>query len=70
VLCAPGEFAAVKSGLEKAGLKPELAEITMKATTEIALAGDEAARMRRLLEVLEGLDDVQDVYTTAALEDS
>ena len=70
VLCAPGEFAAVKSGLEKAGLKPELAEITMKATTEIALAGDEAARMRRLLEVLEGLDDVQDVYTTAALEDA
>ncbi|HKI64325.1 MAG TPA: YebC/PmpR family DNA-binding transcriptional regulator, partial [Burkholderiales bacterium] len=49
VLCAPGEFAAVKSGLEKAGLKPELAEITMKATTEIALAGDEAGRMRRLL---------------------
>ena len=70
VLCAPGEFAAVKSGLEKAGLKPELAEITMKATTEIALAGDEAGRMRRLLEALESLDDVQDVYTTAALEDA
>jgi len=70
VLCAPGEFAAVKSGLEKAGLKPELAEITMKATTEIALAGDEAGRMRRLLDALESLDDVQDVYTTAALEDA
>jgi len=70
VLCAPGEFAAVKSGLEKAGLKPELAEITMKATTEIALAGDEAARMRRLLDALESLDDVQDVYTTAVLEDA
>jgi len=70
VLCAPGEFAAVKSGLEKAGLKPELAEITMKATTEIALAGDEAGRMRRLLEALESLDDVQDVYTTGVLEDA
>jgi len=70
VLCAPGGFAAVKSGLEKAGLKPELAEITMKATTEIALAGDEAGRMRRLLDALEGLDDVQDVYTTAALDDA
>jgi transcriptional/translational regulatory protein YebC/TACO1 len=70
VLCAPGEFAAVKAGLEKAGLKPELAEITMKATTEIALGLDEVARMRRLLEALEGLDDVQNVYTTAVLEEA
>ena len=70
VLCAPGEFAAVKAGLDKAGLKPELAEITMKATNDTALAGDEAARMRRLLEALEGLDDVQNVYTTAVLEDA
>jgi YebC/PmpR family DNA-binding regulatory protein len=70
VLCAPGEFAAVKAGLDKAGLKPELAEITMKATTDTALAADEAARMRRLLEALEGLDDVQNVYTTAVLEDA
>lgn len=70
VLCAPGEFAAVKAGLEKAGLKPELAEITMKATTEIALGEDDVARMRRLLEALEGLDDVQNVYTTAVLEDA
>ena len=70
VLCAPGEFAAVKAGLDKAGLKPELAEITMKATAETTLAGDEAGRMRRLLEALEGLDDVQNVYTTAVLEDA
>ncbi|MGH8747731.1 MAG: YebC/PmpR family DNA-binding transcriptional regulator [Burkholderiales bacterium] len=70
VLCAPGAFAAVKAGLEQAGRKPELAEITMKPTTDIALAGHEAARMRRLLEALEGLDDVQDVYTTAVLEDA
>ena len=70
VLCAPGKFAGVKVGLDKAGLKPELAEISMKPTTEIALAGDEAARMRRLLEALEGLDDVQNVYTTAVLEDA
>jgi YebC/PmpR family DNA-binding regulatory protein len=70
VLCAPGEFPDVKADLEKAGLKPELAEITMKATTETALGEDEAARMRRLLEALEGLDDVQYVYTTAVLEDA
>ena len=70
VLCAPGGFGAVKAGLEKAGLKPGLAEITMKASTEIALAADEATRMRRLLDALESLDDVQNVYTTAVLEDA
>jgi YebC/PmpR family DNA-binding regulatory protein len=70
VICAPGDFATVKSALEKAGLKPELAEITMKPTTEVALTGDDAVKMRRLLDALEGLDDVQQVYTTAALADA
>ena len=70
VLCAPGDFEAVKEALEKAGLKPEIAEVTQKATTEAALAGDEAERMRRLLEALEGLDDVQNVHTTAVLEEA
>jgi YebC/PmpR family DNA-binding regulatory protein len=68
LLCAPADFAAVKEALAKAGLKAELAEVTMKPTAEAPLAGDEAARMRRLLEALEGLDDVQDVYTTAVLD--
>ena len=68
VICAPADFAAVKEALEKAGLKPELAEITMKPTTEAALAGDDAARMRQLLEALENLDDVQNVYTTAVVD--
>jgi len=70
VICAPGDFAVVKAALEKANLKPELAEITMKPTTEAALAGDDAAKMRRLLDALETLDDVQQVYTTAVLEDA
>ena len=70
VVCAPGDFAAVKTALEKAGLKPELAEITMKPSGEVTPAGDDAARTRRLLEALEALDDVQQVYTTAALEDA
>ena len=70
VLCAPNDFAAVKSQLEEAGLKPELAEVTMKPGTEVALEGEDAGRMRRLLEVLENLDDVQEVYTTAALADA
>jgi YebC/PmpR family DNA-binding regulatory protein len=68
VISAPGDFASVKMALERAGLKPELAELTMKPSSESALAGDEAARMRRLLEALESLDDVQDVHTTAVID--
>jgi len=68
LICAPGDFAAVKAALEKAGLKAEYAEITMKPVNETPLAGEDAARMRRLLEALEGLDDVQDVYTSAVLD--
>jgi YebC/PmpR family DNA-binding regulatory protein len=66
--CAPGDFVAVKAALDKAGLKPELAEITMKPAAEAQLRGGEAARMRQLLDALENLDDVQDVYTTAVID--
>ena len=69
VLCAPPDFDKVKTGLEKAGLKPELAEITMKPLNETVMTGDDAARMRRLLDALEAMDDAQDVYTTAALDE-
>src|SRR5437867_82196 len=68
LICAPADFAMVKAALQKAGLKPELAEITMKPNAESSLAGDEAASLRRLLEALENLDDVQDVYTTAVID--
>ena len=68
VLCAPNDFHAVSAALDKAGLKPELAEVTMKPTTEAQLAGDDAARMRQLLDALENLDDVQNVYTTAVID--
>ena len=68
VICAPGDFPTVKDALEKGGLKPELAEVTMKATAETALAGDDAARMQKLLDALDDLDDVQAVYTTAAMD--
>ena len=64
---APHDFEQVKSALEKAGLKPGIAEVTMKPQSEVALAGEDAAKMRRLLDALENLDDVQEVYTTAAL---
>ena len=68
VICAPGDFQAVGEALEKAGLKAEVAEVTMKAGAETVLGGDDAARMQKLLDALDDLDDVQSVYTTAALE--
>ena len=67
VVCAAADFAAVKAALEKAGLKAEVAEITMRPTTETVLAGDDATRMQKLLDVLEDLDDVQQVYTNAVI---
>jgi YebC/PmpR family DNA-binding regulatory protein len=68
VTTAPQEFAAVKAALEKAGFKAEFAEVTMKADNETVMAGDEAAKMQKLLDALENIDDVQDVYTTVVLE--
>ena len=68
LVCAPADFQAVKAALEKAGLRAELADVTMKPTLENTLAPEDAARMRRLLDALEGLDDVQDVYTTAVID--
>ncbi|MGO4395215.1 YebC/PmpR family DNA-binding transcriptional regulator [Variovorax sp. M-6] len=69
VLTAVGDFEAVKNALEAAGLKPEIAEVTMRAENTVELAGEEAARMQKLLDVLEDLDDVQDVYHNAALSE-
>ena len=68
LVCAPADFPAVKAALAKAGLKPELAEVTMKPTLENPLKDEDTARMRRLLEALESLEDVQDVYTTAVID--
>jgi YebC/PmpR family DNA-binding regulatory protein len=68
VISAPAEFDKVKAALEKAGLKPDAAEVTMKALNETALAGADAEKMRALLDALDELDDVQNVYTTAALD--
>jgi YebC/PmpR family DNA-binding regulatory protein len=69
VLCAAPDFEAVKNALEGAGLKPEIAEVTMRAENNIALAGEDAARMQKLLDVIEDLDDVQDVYHNAEIEE-
>ena len=67
VLSAPADFEAVQKALEAAGLKPELAEVTMRADTPVELTGDDAARMQKLLDVLEDLDDVQEVFHNAEL---
>ena len=69
VLCAPADFSQVKAALEGAGLKAEVAEITMKPMTESELDGDDAARMQKLLDVIENLDDVQQVYTNLDVSD-
>ena len=67
VICTPNDFQNVKSALEKAGLKPEVAEITMRAATDTELAGEDGAKMQKLLDALESLDDVQEVYTNAVI---
>jgi YebC/PmpR family DNA-binding regulatory protein len=67
VLCSPADFEAVKHALEAAGLKPELAEVTMRAENTIELTGEDAARMQKLLDVIEDLDDVQELYHNAEI---
>lgn len=69
VIAAPHDFAAVKTALGKSGFKPELAEVTMKPTVENVFKGEDAAKMQKLLDALENLDDVQEVYTTAVIEE-
>jgi|SRR5208282_2005193 len=68
VITAPHDFTKVKAALEQAKLEPELAEITMKPASEIELKSDDAVRMQKLIDALEVLDDVQEVYTNAVLE--
>jgi YebC/PmpR family DNA-binding regulatory protein len=70
VVTGPYDFVAVKDALAKAGLVPEFAEVTMKPATEVELRGEDAARMQKLLDALESIDDVQEVYTSAVLEET
>jgi transcriptional/translational regulatory protein YebC/TACO1 len=70
VICAPADFHSIKQALESAGLKPGLAEITMRALNETALSGDDAQKMQKLLDALENLDDVQQVYTNADFDET
>ena len=69
VITAASDFEAVKNALEAAGLKPDVAEVTMRAENTIDIAGEDAAKMQKLLDALEDLDDVQDVYHNASLDE-
>ena len=69
VVCGPGDFEAVKRGLEQAGFKAAMAEVTMKALSVTELDADESVKMQKLLDAIEDCDDVQEVYTTAVLSE-
>ncbi len=67
VLTAPQDFIEVKNKIEQRGLKPEFAEVVMKALNETNMIGEDALKMQKLLDAFDELDDVQEVYTTAIL---
>ena len=69
VITSPNDFITVKDALEAAGFKAEFSEVTMKPEGENAFTGDDAIKMQKLLDALENLDDVQEIYTTAVIEE-
>ncbi|RZL91223.1 MAG: YebC/PmpR family DNA-binding transcriptional regulator [Variovorax sp.] len=69
VLTAYADFEAIKNALEAAGFQPEVAEVTMRAENPVEVTGEDAAKMQKLLDVLEDLDDVQEVYHNAELSE-
>jgi len=69
VLTAYPDFEAVKNALEAAGLKPEVAEVTMRPENTIPLTGEDAAKMQKLLDMIEEIDDVQDVFHNAEINE-
>ena len=69
VVCAPESFDAVQKAFETAGLTPVSADVTMKPLNEVELKGEDAAKMHKLIDALEDLDDVSHVYTSAVFCD-
>ena len=70
VVTGPYDFVAVKDALAKAGMKPEFAEVTMKPSAEVEFRGDDALRMQKLLDAIEAIDDVQNVYANFEVSDA
>ncbi|HEY6898909.1 MAG TPA: YebC/PmpR family DNA-binding transcriptional regulator [Rhodocyclaceae bacterium] len=69
VITGPNDLATVKEALEAAGFKSEFAEVLQKPLNETEFSGDDAIKMQKLLDALEGLDDVQEVYTSAVIDE-
>jgi YebC/PmpR family DNA-binding regulatory protein len=69
VLCHPNDFPVIKDALAKAGFKAEVAEILMKPDAETLFTGEDAIKMQKLLDALENLDDVQEIYSNAIIEE-
>jgi YebC/PmpR family DNA-binding regulatory protein len=69
VITSPVNFSAIKDALIAKGLQPEFGEVTMRPETEVELLGDSATTMQKLLDALENLDDVQNVYSNASLDE-
>jgi YebC/PmpR family DNA-binding regulatory protein len=69
VLCDPNAYAGVKDALEKAGFKADSAEVIMKPDLETVFTGEDALKMQKLLDALENLDDVQEIFTNAVIEE-
>jgi transcriptional/translational regulatory protein YebC/TACO1 len=69
VLTSTTDFETVKNALEAAGLTADMAEVTMRAENSIDLSGDDAAKMQKLLDILEDLDDVQNVFHNATISE-
>ena len=70
VTCEPGNYAALKQAFDTAGLQAEIQGVIMKALSKVELTGEDAERMQKIIDLLEDLDDVQEVYTTAVLDDA
>ncbi|PPC97453.1 YebC/PmpR family DNA-binding transcriptional regulator [Methylotenera mobilis] len=69
VITPPADFVAIKEALEAAGIKAVMGEVTMKPDAEVIFTGEDAVKMQKILDALEDLDDVQDVYTSAVIEE-
>lgn len=70
VTCEPGDYAALKQAFDAAGLQAEIHGVVMKALSKVQLAGEDAERMQKIIDLLEDLDDVQEVFTTAVLDET
>ena len=70
VTCEPGDYATLKQAFDAAGLQAEIHGVVMKALSKVQLAGEDAERMQKIIDLLKDLDDVQEVFTTAALDET